>query len=214
MDLSVSDTEDDYVADVTDDEWVASVKKLHLKKRKSRSNVSMENNLSNTSSDDGKDNSTEGDGGASGETASDTCCSCSKFSSCKTNKCECRARGGTCGSSCGCRASKCANRSPISNDAQVEGSGNDSSIEEANKYRLLAAQGAELLQGALVEGPADAHSDNHGPRKPLSDIGNTLVRVSHNFINHQSNLLGIICFMVITCKLDATQIMMLCFFWV
>ncbi|XP_017431173.2 kinesin-like protein KIN-4C [Vigna angularis] len=177
MDLSISDTEDDYVPeDVTDDEWVQSVKKLHFKKRKSRSSVSIENNPSNISSEDGKDNSTEGNGGASGETASDMCCSCSKSSSCKTNKCKCRAMGGTCGSSCGCLVSKCANRSSISSEAQVEGSGNDSSIEEADKNRLLAAQGAELLQGALVEGPADAHPDNHGPRKPLSDIGNTLAK--------------------------------------
>ncbi|KOM47746.1 hypothetical protein LR48_Vigan07g145000 [Vigna angularis] len=177
MDLSISDTEDDYVPeDVTDDEWVQSVKKLHFKKRKSRSSVSIENNPSNISSEDGKDNSTEGNGGASGETASDMCCSCSKSSSCKTNKCKCRAMGGTCGSSCGCLVSKCANRSSISSESQVEGSGNDSSIEEADKNRLLAAQGAELLQGALVEGPADAHPDNHGPRKPLSDIGNTLAK--------------------------------------
>ena len=48
MDLSVSDTEtDDYVADATDDEWVAS-EKIHVRKRKSRSrHVSMENNQSN-----------------------------------------------------------------------------------------------------------------------------------------------------------------------
>lgn len=96
--------------------------------------------------------------------------------------------GGTCGSSCGCLISKCANRSSISSEAQVEGSGNDSSVEEADKNRLLAAQGAELLQGALVEGPADAHSDNHGPRKPLSDIGNTLVRVSLINIISQTSL--------------------------
>jgi len=180
MDLSVSDTEtDDYVADATDDEWVAS-EKIHVRKRKSRSrHVSMENNQSNISSEDVKDNSTEGVGGASGETASDICCSCSKSSSCKTNKCKCRTLGGTCGSSCGCLASKCANRSSVSNEAQVEGAGNDSSIDEADKDRLLVAQGAELLQGALVEGPAEVHSD-HGPRKPLSDIGNTLVRVSHS----------------------------------
>ncbi|KAL3034538.1 hypothetical protein AAZX31_02G200200 [Glycine max] len=176
MDLSVSDTEtDDYVADATDDEWVAS-EKIHVRKRKSRSrHVSMENNQSNISSEDVKDNSTEGVGGASGETASDICCSCSKSSSCKTNKCKCRTLGGTCGSSCGCLASKCANRSSVSNEAQVEGAGNDSSIDEADKDRLLVAQGAELLQGALVEGPAEVHSD-HGPRKPLSDIGNTLAK--------------------------------------
>lgn len=189
MDLSISDTEsDDYVTDITDDEWVASGRKIHLRKRKSKNSVSMENNLSNISSEDGKDNSTEGDGCASGETASDICCSCSKSSSCKTNKCKCRAMGGTCGSSCGCLISKCANRSSISSEAQVEGSGNDSSVEEADKNRLLAAQGAELLQGALVEGPADAHSDNHGPRKPLSDIGNTLVRVSLINIISQTSL--------------------------
>ncbi|RZB69616.1 kinesin-like protein KIN-4C [Glycine soja] len=176
MDLSVSDTEsDDYVADATDDEWVAS-EKIHVRKRKSRSrHVSMENNQSNISSEDVKDNSTEGVGGASGETVSDICCSCSKSSSCKTNKCKCRTLGGICGSSCGCLASKCANRASGSNESPVEGTGNDSSIQEADKDHLLAAQGAELLQGALIGGPAEAHSD-HGPRKPLSDIGNTLAK--------------------------------------
>ncbi|XP_029130522.1 kinesin-like protein KIN-4C [Cajanus cajan] len=184
MDLSISDTEaDDYAKNGTDDEWVASEddecgasEKIHVRKRKSKSRrASMEDNQSNISSEDVKDNSTEANGGASGETASGICCSCSKSSSCKTNKCKCKALGGTCGSSCGCLASKCANRISVSNESQVEGTGNASSIEESNKDRLLAAQGAELLQGALVEGPAEAHSD-HGPRKPLSDIGNTLAK--------------------------------------
>ncbi|KAL2317622.1 hypothetical protein Fmac_031498 [Flemingia macrophylla] len=176
MDLSVSDTEsDDYVPDATDDDWVES-EKTHVKKRKSRSRrVSMEENQSNMSSEDVKDNSTEGHGGASAETASEICCSCSKASSCKTNKCKCRAMGGSCGSSCGCLSSKCANRASVFKESQVEGTGNDSSIEDANRDRLLAAQGAELLHGALVDGPADAHSE-HGPRKPLSDIGNTLAK--------------------------------------
>ncbi|KAJ1416422.1 hypothetical protein SESBI_17380 [Sesbania bispinosa] len=136
----------------------------------------MENNLSNISSEDVKDNSTEGHGGASGEAASDVCCSCSRSSSCKTTKCKCRALGNSCGSSCGCRASKCANRALVSNESQEPTqSGNDSSIEEADKDHLLATQGAELLQGALVERPAEAQSD-HAPRKPLSDIGNTLAK--------------------------------------
>ncbi|XP_027368410.1 kinesin-like protein KIN-4C [Abrus precatorius] len=172
MDLSVSDTESDdyYVPDATDDEW--PTEKIHVKKRTSKSrHLSVENNQSTVSSEDVKDNSTEGLEGASGETASDICCSCSKSSSCKTNKCKCRALGNSCGSSCGCLASKCANRASVSN----EGTSNDSSTEEADKDRLLAAQGAELLQGALVEGPAEAHSV-HGPRKPLSDIGNTLAK--------------------------------------
>jgi hypothetical protein len=70
-----------------------------------------------------------------------------------------------CGSSCGCRETKCANREG--------GAVNDPGSDEADKNRLLATQGAELLQGALV-GPAEANTD-HGPRKALSDIGNTLV---------------------------------------
>ncbi|KAK7321269.1 hypothetical protein VNO77_31748 [Canavalia gladiata] len=185
MDLSMSDTEsDDYVPDATDDEWVAS-HKLHFKKRKSRSrhsSIENENNQLNISSEDVKDNSTEGLEGAPGETAPDICCSCSKSSSCKTNKCKCRALGNSCGSSCGCLSSKCANRASVSNESQeqtqslfIEGTSNDSSAEEADKDRLLAAQGAELLQGALVERPAEAHS-THGTRKPLSDIGNTQAR--------------------------------------
>lgn len=38
------------------------------------------------------------------------CCSCSKKSLCKTTKCECRAAGGPCGTSCGCTPSKCSNK--------------------------------------------------------------------------------------------------------
>lgn len=185
--MDISDTEsDDYVIEATDDEWVESAK-LPVRKRKSKGgHSSMENNQSNISSENVQDNSTEGlEGGASGETTSDVCCSCSKSSSCKTTKCKCKAMGIGCGSSCGCRASKCANRGgSASNESQeptqsgsVEGTENDSSVEEADKDHLLATQGAELLQGALVERPAEAHSD-HVRRKPLSDIGNSLVRVS------------------------------------
>lgn len=50
---------------------------------------------------------------------------------------------------------------------------NDSGSDEANKNRLLATQGAELLQGALIEGPAETKTDN-APRKALSDNGNSL----------------------------------------
>ncbi|KAK7301105.1 hypothetical protein RJT34_11965 [Clitoria ternatea] len=178
MDLSISDAEsDDYVPEATDDdEWEAS-EKLHVRKRKSkRSHLSMESNQSNSSSEDVKDDSIEEAGGASREAASDTCCSCSKSSFCKTNKCKCRVLGNTCGSSCGCLPSKCANRASVSNESQERTqSGFIEGIEQADKDRILAAQGAELLQGALVERPAEAHSD-HGPRKPLSDIGNTLVK--------------------------------------
>lgn len=194
--MEISDAEsDDYVVDATDDEWVESAK-LPGRKRKSKGgeHSSTEKIHSNISSDDVKDISAEArdipteapDGGPSRETASDVCCSCSKQSSCKTSKCACRVLGVGCGSSCGCRETKCANRGSVSNEGtqsvSVEGTGSDSGIDEADKERLLATQGAELLQGALVEGPAEAKSDN-GPRKPLSDIGNKLVRVSFFLFN-------------------------------
>lgn len=200
MDISDSES-DDYEVEATDDEWIESGK-LQVRKRKSKR--SMENNQSNISSEEVKDNSVEGPGGASGETASEACCSCSKSSSCKTTKCKCRALGSTCGSSCGCLASKCANREPVSNESQeptqlglVEGTGNDSCIEESDKDRLLATQGAELLHGALIDRPAETNND-HGSRKPLSDIGNTLVR--------QLSFNHLMFFHFIALELDALQI--------
>lgn len=167
-DMEISDAEsDEYGVDATDDEWVMSAK-LHGRKRKSKGgeHSNLEKNHSNTSSDDAKTISTEAPDGPSVKTASDVCCSCSKSSSCKTSKCACRAMGIGCGSSCGCRETKCANREG--------GTVNDPGSDEADKNRLLATQGAELLQGALV-GPAEANTD-HGPRKALSDIGNTLTK--------------------------------------
>lgn len=173
-DMEISDAEsDEYGVDATDDEWVMSAK-LHGRKRKSKGgdeHSNLEKNHSNTSSVDAKTISTEAPDGPSVKTASDVCCSCSRSSSCKTSKCACRAMGIGCGSSCGCRETKCANREG--------GTVNDPGSDEADKNRLLATQGAELLQGALV-GPAEANSD-HGPRKALSDIGNTLVCPSFSF---------------------------------
>lgn len=46
------------------------------------------------------------------KTAEGLCCSCSKNSLCKTNKCRCRSSGGSCGASCGCKRFKCTNREP------------------------------------------------------------------------------------------------------
>ncbi|KAK2430062.1 hypothetical protein P8452_43525 [Trifolium repens] len=178
-DMEISDAEsDEYVVDVTDatdDEWVESAK-LHGRKRKSKGSEhpSIEKNIS---PDDVKDIPTEAQDGPSEKTASEVCCSCSKSSSCKTSKCMCKATGVGCGNSCGCRETKCANRVSISNEPQegrqpvsAETTENDS--DEADKNSLLATQGAQLLQGALVEGPTEAKTN--GPRKALSDIGNTL----------------------------------------
>ncbi|XP_061372067.1 kinesin-like protein KIN-4C [Gastrolobium bilobum] len=180
-DMDISETEsDDYDVEATDDEWKESGK-LRVRKRKSKSrHSSMENNQLNIiNAEDFVDNSRDRLVGASGETASDICCSCSKTSTCKTTKCKCKAMGSSCGSSCGCLATKCANRTSISNESMeptqsglVQRTG---SIDETNGDRLLATQGAELLQGALVDRLAETNSDQ-GPRKPLSDIGNTQVK--------------------------------------
>ena len=110
-------------------------------------------------------------------------CSCTKYSSCKTTKCECRADGGRCGTSCGCVATKCANRGSASTNESgespeteiFEGSGSGSGSDEKEKSDALASHGAMLLQSALVEKPADTNDENGPRRKPLSDIGNTLV---------------------------------------
>lgn len=117
------------------------------------------------------------------KTASMVCCSCSKYSLCKTMKCRCRSTGGGCGASCGCAASKCSNReaaAPIKSDdspqsEKPDGGLNGSNVVETEKSSIVASQGAMLLQSALVEKPAESN-DNLGPRKkPLSDIGNILV---------------------------------------
>ncbi|QHN92582.1 Chromosome-associated kinesin [Arachis hypogaea] len=172
-DMDISESESDgYEVEATDDEWVESGK-LHVRKRKSKRSV--ESNPPNTSQEDVKDDSIEGSG-ASGNIASEVCCSCSKNSLCKTSKCKCRTLGSSCGSSCGCRASKCANRVASEEPAYlglVKGTGNDSSTEESEKDRILATQGAELLQGALTDVPTETNNNGHGSRKALSDIGNT-----------------------------------------
>ncbi|KAL5102515.1 hypothetical protein RYX36_006842 [Vicia faba] len=173
MEISDPESEEYDVVEATDDEWVESAK-LNGRKRKSKTGElsSLEKNHSITSSDDAKD-STEAPDAPPVKTASDVCCSCSKFSSCKTSKCMCRATGVGCGSSCSCRESKCANRGGSSSNELQQVTENDSGSDEANKNRLLATQGAELLQGALIEGPAETKTDN-APRKALSDIGNAL----------------------------------------
>jgi hypothetical protein len=111
------------------------------------------------------------------------CCSCSRNSSCKTMKCQCRAARGSCGTSCSCVATKCANRGSFSNiefdESQgtdiFEGNGSGSASDEKEQSHALASHGAMLLQSALVEKPAETNDENEPRRKPLSDIGNKLV---------------------------------------
>ncbi|KAK7282893.1 hypothetical protein RIF29_12000 [Crotalaria pallida] len=187
MDISDKESDDcdddddvDYDMEATDQE-IEESGNLTVRKRKPRSrHSSTENIYSNINgSEDVKDNSRDG----LGETAFEVCCPCGRASSCKTTKCKCKAMGSSCGSSCRCLATKCANRALSTANVSQEptqsvligGTQNDSSIEETNTDHLLATQGAELLQGALADMSAETNTDQ-GPRKPLSDIGNALVK--------------------------------------
>uniref|UniRef100_A0A1J3HRT6 Chromosome-associated kinesin KIF4 n=1 Tax=Noccaea caerulescens TaxID=107243 RepID=A0A1J3HRT6_NOCCA len=117
--------------------------------------------------------------------SSDVCCTCSRSSSCKTMKCQCRATKGSCGPSCGCSSVKCSNRSAdgkqnnsISELEALEQSENSQESDEKNKdqQQVLASRGAMLLKNALANKPVEETNDDDGTkrrRKPLSDIGNT-----------------------------------------
>ncbi|XP_059433828.1 kinesin-like protein KIN-4C isoform X2 [Corylus avellana] len=110
-------------------------------------------------------------------------CLCTRFSSCKTMKCQCRAAGSSCRTSCTCVATKCTNRGSASNDELdelpgtyiFEDNGSSSGSVEKEKSCALAFHGAMLLQSALVEKPFEANDEN-GPLSDDSDIGNTLAK--------------------------------------
>ncbi|CAE6252120.1 unnamed protein product [Arabidopsis arenosa] len=114
------------------------------------------------------------------------CCTCSKSSSCKTMKCQCRATKGSCGPSCGCSSVKCSNRNAdgkennsISESEALENGENSQESDEKDKdqqQQVLASRGAMLLQNALADKPGEETNEDGGTRrrrKPLSDIGNT-----------------------------------------
>ncbi|XP_062098284.1 kinesin-like protein KIN-4C isoform X2 [Humulus lupulus] len=114
---------------------------------------------------------------------SSTCCSCSKKSLCKTSKCICRSNGGSCGTSCGCIASKCSNRValPIQlNDSPgpeiAEAKVNSLKIAETRKDATDASHGAMLLQNALEQQLTEKNDHQGSYKKPLSDIGNIRMR--------------------------------------
>jgi len=122
------------------------------------------------------------------------CCTCSKSSSCKTMKCQCRATKGSCGPSCGCSSVKCSNRNAdgkennsISESEALENGENSQESDEKDKgqqQQVLASRGAMLLQNALADKPEEETNDDGGTRrrrKPLSDIGNTTVKNSLKF---------------------------------
>ncbi|KAL9666912.1 hypothetical protein QQ045_001256 [Rhodiola kirilowii] len=124
----------------------------------------------------------EGTAGIGKNSSKVTCCSCSSKSLCKTNKCNCRATGGSCGTSCGCAPSKCANRETVSikldrsPEAEViditkDSIKADNNVEPTNS---LASHGAILLESAFIANTSGINN-NGGSRIPLSDVGNKQV---------------------------------------
>ncbi|XP_044475240.1 kinesin-like protein KIN-4C [Mangifera indica] len=183
-DMNTSDSENSDVD--RDDEWVMSSKRP-IKKRSSKdggcSSVGF-NQLGVGVSEKLKlDYSGEEVVAEIQNNESGLCCTCSKNSSCKTNKCQCRASGGICSSSCGCAAVKCSNREAVitkeHNLPQLDMANSEESgpgTDGTEKNQILASQGAMLLQSALTETPAETNKDGVLRRKPLSDIGNTLAK--------------------------------------
>lgn len=186
MDTSDSENSD---VDAADDDWVADeldaadddsvVKgKRRMRKIVSKSGSSVGSDPSNTIDIGGLKIDDSGDEtvAVSGETPASICCSCSKYSSCKTTKCQCRSAGGFCGASCGCVPTKCANRE-LDESLQPQGAEGivNGSASDETKDGLLVSHGAMLLHSALVDKPVETNDDGGTKRKPLSDIGNTVV---------------------------------------
>ncbi|CAI0406041.1 unnamed protein product, partial [Linum tenue] len=85
------------------------------------------------------------------------CCSCSKNSLCKTNKCQCRAAKGGCGEGCRCSIAKCTNGKRLAKK--------DSSLPSVMAQDLVHSSGSENT--------SDATSPNQvTERQPFSEIGN------------------------------------------
>ncbi|KAK1275699.1 Kinesin-like protein FLA10 [Acorus gramineus] len=158
MDTSESEHSGMSGIDDSDDDWVESGKRFARK----RVHKTGTRPVAYPTLDEGQDS-----GSSHSETSNAdpvTCCSCSRYSSCKTKKCECRDGGRICGTSCGCSHSKCANR---------EVDHTTSEAVESDKNVALVSHGAMLLENALSEKPNTNGDDQ--PRRALKDIGNKVV---------------------------------------
>ncbi|KAL8492277.1 hypothetical protein ACS0TY_023779 [Phlomoides rotata] len=161
LELSVDmDTSDDEHLDVANDDEDAEWERTKEKRRqfKKRNISKMDNHFEKPVLDLEQSVSVRrsSEGGV--------CCSCSKTSSCKTSRCECRAANGACDLSCSCDPTKCSNRAETSRNMLVGCQDKD-----------LASHGAMLLQTALSEKHSDLNTDaDAAARRPLSDIGNNL----------------------------------------
>ncbi|KDP41481.1 hypothetical protein JCGZ_15888 [Jatropha curcas] len=187
MDISESERSD---ADTADDEWVQSdvdmaddesarPMKRRVKKKICKSGGSSSTGEINDPENSKLDPSSEGVAFAMEQTTP-VCCTCSRYSLCKTQKCQCRAAKGICGTSCGCVPSKCSNREDKLDELvqleMSESAGTGSGSDDTDKKHDLASHGAMLLQSALVEKPVETSDNGVVKRKPLSDIGNTVAK--------------------------------------
>ncbi|XP_030542638.1 kinesin-like protein KIN-4C [Rhodamnia argentea] len=181
MDTSESDYSDDAAYDDDDEDWVQSGKRP----RRRRAKIGRHSSSDTQDPEVNEVNGVKKESSGERTTANDNtevCCSCSKSSSCKTSRCECRGTGSVCGPSCGCLSSKCTNRESASAKGLEESSGEDKSgaLNDGNNEETgesnLASHGASLLQSAFGEKPVDSADDADVRRKPLSDIGNTLAK--------------------------------------
>ncbi|TKY74438.1 Kinesin protein BC2 [Spatholobus suberectus] len=115
-------------------------------------------------------------------TAEGSCCSCSKKSLCKTNKCKCRSTGGSCGASCGCTRFKCTNREPnqLTGNEPLKSDNTECTVEVSAADKdgsVVASECAKLLQSALVQKPAGCRDNPVPIKKPLCDIQNSMVKL-------------------------------------
>ncbi|XP_072977535.1 kinesin-like protein KIN-4C [Typha angustifolia] len=181
---SESEFEYEYeLVDEIDSDCAESGKKMARKRSKRRIHKS------NSENTEGKENlklQVESENGDCmiDKNSSLQCCSCSKGSSCKTKKCECRAAGNICAGSCGCVPSKCANRDEggcikkeMDESSHLEGAESGESYSSSDplddgKIKEMVTHGTMLLESALSERQTKESGDVK-PRKPLSDIGNT-----------------------------------------
>jgi len=171
MDTSESEHSDN---DLMDDEWVQSEKEATddewvMSGKRQRKKINLKNKARSSTGDIHDPENSKSDCSGEAATAVPVCCACSKYSLCKTSKCQCRASGGCCGISCGCMPNKCSNRVATTIPDSELGS------NETENNQVLASHGAMLLESALVEKPRETSDDSVVGRKPLSDIGNTMV---------------------------------------
>ncbi|PUZ77483.1 hypothetical protein GQ55_1G375200 [Panicum hallii var. hallii] len=155
-DMDTSDSEYsgelENMSEESDADWVQSTRKVRKHRRTVSSHTNPNLDYPNTQESAEPEKPTDEKCISPNDVPSGGC-SCSKFSSCKTNKCECRGSGAQCGPGCGCKDIKCSNRDSSSDNPEI------------------VNQGIMLLENAFCEKDAqDAE-----PRKPLADIGNNTV---------------------------------------